>query len=234
MADGATLAIEASQREQSVAVRDRHGVITLEPVRTGDRSVEDLLPAVDRACARAGVAPHELQAVLLNAGPGGFTGLRIAHAAAQAMAVATGVRVVQVGAAACARAASVIAGDLGASEHVWVCLASKGDETWVACAGPDGSSDGRSMAVSAWSPGACRTLVADEHLPEPWKARVAELGLRTLPLRVGAAAVLAAGGPHLAAGARTPPEALVPVYPREAEAVRLWRQRHGAGTAGTG
>jgi len=233
MTDGPLLAIEASQREQSVAVRDARGVIHVEPVRTGDRSEEDLLPAIDRVCARAGLAPRELHAVLLNAGPGGFTGLRIAHAAAQAMAVSIGVRVVQVGAAACARAASVLAGELDASRSAWVCLASKGEETWVALAEPGVAGQGASMEVAAWSPGACDTLIADEHLPASWKARVAACGLHVLPLRVTAQAVIEAGRPSLAAGDSTPPEALVPAYPREAEAVRLWRQRHGARAGGT-
>jgi len=233
MPDGAVLAIEASQREQSVAVRDAHAVVVVEPVRTGDRTVEDLLPAIDRACARAGVQPHELRAVLLNAGPGGFTGLRVAHAAAQAMAVATGVRVVQVGAAECARTASTLAGELDAAEGAWVCLASKGEETWVAFVDGGGQRSGRSMRSNDWAPGDCRTLIADEHLPAEWRARAAELGLRVLPLRVAADAVMQAGLGPLAAGDCTPSEALVPVYPREAEAVRLWRQRHGARAGGT-
>lgn len=230
MPDEPLLAIEASQRDQSVAVRDAAGAVTLENVRTGDRSVDDLLPAIDRACARAGLAPRQLGGVLLNAGPGGFTGLRIAHAAAQAMSAAIGVRVLQVGAADCARMASVLAGDLEASAGAWVCLASKGDETWIAAALPEGSAEGASLVADAWQPGACRTLIADGHLPETWKARAAGLGVRMLPLRVNAAAVLEAGRAAFAAGRCTPTEALVPVYPREAEAVRLWRQRHGAGT----
>lgn len=233
MVEGAVLAIESSQREQSVAVLGGDRTVTVELVRTGDRSVEDLLPAIDRACVRACVRPAELRAVLLNAGPGGFTGLRVAHAAAQAMAVATGVRVVQVGAAACARAASTLAGELDPSEGAWVCLASKGDASWIAFADGHGQRAGESMEPHGWMPGACRTLIADEHLPAAWRAKVAELGLRMLPLRVGAASVLEAGMSLLEAGNGTPPEALVPVYPREAEAVRLWRQRHGARTGGT-
>lgn len=233
MAEPALLAIEASQREQSVAVRNARGEFTIERVRTGDRTVEDLLPAIDRVCVRAGVGPTDLQAVLLNAGPGGFTGLRIAHAAAQAIAVATGVRVVQVGAASCARAASILAGDLDASQSAWVCLASKGEETWVSRARADDHDDGASLEVAAWSPGDCRNLIADEHLPASWRRRAEELGLRTLPLRVTAQAVLQAGLSMVSRGVWTPPEALVPVYPREAEAVRLWRQRHGARAGGT-
>lgn len=55
-----------------------------------------------------------------------------------------------------------------------------------------------------------------------------------VPLRVDARAVLEAGRVALAEGRHIPPEALVPAYPREAEAVRLWRLRHGARTDGTG
>lgn len=233
----ALLAIEASQREQSVAVRCGDGSTLVESVRTGDRSQEDLVPAIDRAMTRAGLRPADLRGVLLNAGPGGFTGLRVAHAAAQAVAIATGAAVVQVCAARCARQASVMAGELGADERAWVALASKGAESWLRCVGRhevDSEAPGRSMQAEAWQVEGARHLICDEHLPRAFAARAKAHGLHTLSLRVDARAVLEAGLADLADGRRTPPEALVPAYPREAEAVRLWRSRHGARTDGTG
>lgn len=225
------LAIETSQREQSVAVVSAEGVVVVEPVHAGDRTHEDLMPAIDRAFAKAGASHERLHAVLLNAGPGGFTGLRIAHATAQAMALACGARIVPVGAGACARMASVLAGELSSGDAVWVALASKGDESWVQRV--EGSVDavaheGRSSEASHWSCEGVRLLIADEHLPEAWRRRAAQQQVRCMPLRVGAQAVLQAGRALLALGRHVAPEAAVPVYPREAEAVRLWRQRHAA------
>lgn len=227
------LAIEMSQRVQSVAVASGDGVAIVEPVHTGDRAREDLMPAIDRAFARLGASPNRLHAVLLNAGPGGFTGLRIAHATAQAMALACGARIVPVGAGTCARMAAVLAGELSKDDAVWVALASKGDASWVQRV--EGSleavaHEGRSSEASEWSCDGVPLLIADEHLPEAWRQRAAQQHVRCLPLHVGAEAVLKAGRALMALGREVAPEAAVPVYPREAEAVRLWRQRHAAGT----
>ena len=222
------LAIETSQREQSVAVMSGDGTVVVEPVHTGDRTHEDLMPAIDRAFARLAASPDRLHAVLLNAGPGGFTGLRIAHATAQAMALACGARIVPVGAGACARMASVLAGELPSTDATWVALASKGEESWVQRVDGAGAHEGRSCEASSWCAEGVHVLVADEHLPDAWKLRAEAQQVRRLPLRVGAEAVLQAGRGLLAVGRHVAPEAAVPVYPREAEAVRLWRQRHAA------
>jgi len=48
----------------------------------------DLLLAIDRVCRDAGVAPAELDAIAIGAGPGSFTGLRIGMATAKGIAFA--------------------------------------------------------------------------------------------------------------------------------------------------
>ncbi|MGH9884794.1 MAG: tRNA (adenosine(37)-N6)-threonylcarbamoyltransferase complex dimerization subunit type 1 TsaB [bacterium] len=50
----------------------------------------DLLVAIDRLCRAAGVAPAELDAIAIGAGPGSFTGLRIGMATAKGIAFAAG------------------------------------------------------------------------------------------------------------------------------------------------
>jgi tRNA threonylcarbamoyladenosine biosynthesis protein TsaB len=50
----------------------------------------DLLVAIDEVCRRAGVAPAQLEAVAVGAGPGSFTGLRIGMATAKGIAFAAG------------------------------------------------------------------------------------------------------------------------------------------------
>ncbi|HTR51713.1 MAG TPA: tRNA (adenosine(37)-N6)-threonylcarbamoyltransferase complex dimerization subunit type 1 TsaB [Kofleriaceae bacterium] len=50
----------------------------------------ELLVKIDELCRDAGVAPRELEAVAVGAGPGSFTGLRIGMATAKGIAFAAG------------------------------------------------------------------------------------------------------------------------------------------------
>jgi tRNA threonylcarbamoyladenosine biosynthesis protein TsaB len=224
-----TLAIETADRMQEVGLRLADGSFVAEPVDAAARDREDLVPAIDRLCGRCGVAPAEIGCVALNAGPGGFTGLRMAHAAAQAMGLSMGVKLVQVHAAAaaaeCARQERVIE----RAVPVWVALACKGDEAWLGRMDPacgHDPQDGGSRTADTWDPGHQAVLLADEHLPEAFGPVLERLRVRRLPRRGRAEAVASVADRLLGAGRTVPPEALVPIYPREAEAVRLWRQRH--------
>lgn len=59
-----------------------------EPMARGH--AERLIPLVAETCAQAGVAPGACRRFVATTGPGSFTGLRVAVAAARAMALATG------------------------------------------------------------------------------------------------------------------------------------------------
>jgi tRNA threonylcarbamoyl adenosine modification protein YeaZ len=233
--DVPVLAIEASQRVQSVAL-GHAGWLEQEPIESDRRDREDLLPAIERLCRRRNVRPREIAAVIVDGGPGGFTGLRMAHAAAQAMSVAMGIPVVQACAAVVAREVARRQELLAAGQATWVALACKGEEAWVArvdpVTDPDMALDARSCAAEAWDRAGVDRLIADEHLPASWVRACDRHGIRRLPLGLDAAALLTVGLRMLSQGRVTPPQALVPLYPREAEAVRLWRVRHGGGADG--
>jgi tRNA threonylcarbamoyladenosine biosynthesis protein TsaB len=62
--------------------------------RAGNRHGELLLPMLERLAASAGIAIAALEAVAFGAGPGSFTGLRIACGAAQGLAYARGLPVI--------------------------------------------------------------------------------------------------------------------------------------------
>jgi len=111
---GMILALETSQRTSWVALgpvllESHCDAITSESIDTQNRLVEDVLPAIQRLCARANITRDQIGAVALNSGPGGFSGLRIAHAAAQSIAESLSIAIVQVSAAVVARQSAVLA-----------------------------------------------------------------------------------------------------------------------------
>ena len=75
--------------------------------------------------------------------------------------------------------------------------------------------------------GLIKVLIADEHLPESWRARAREMNIQILPLQPTALGVVRVARRMLAAHKTTTPDRALVIYPREAEAVRLWRLRHG-------
>ncbi|MDQ5847754.1 MAG: tRNA (adenosine(37)-N6)-threonylcarbamoyltransferase complex dimerization subunit type 1 TsaB [Pseudomonadota bacterium] len=82
-------AIESSTEWCSVAVWDA-GVICAVERRAGNRHSELALPMLEGLLQGAGIGLEQLEAVAFGAGPGSFTGLRIACGIAQGLAFARG------------------------------------------------------------------------------------------------------------------------------------------------
>ncbi len=89
------LGIDTATWTAGVAVIDDHATLAEHrEIRAaspkGERSGRsaDLLVTIDDVCRRAGVAPTELDAIAIGAGPGSFTGLRIGMATAKGIAFA--------------------------------------------------------------------------------------------------------------------------------------------------
>lgn len=201
---------------RDVRVADLLGVEPLHEERAHD---DDLVPAIDRLARRVGITPDRITLVAVSVGPGGFTALRIAVAAAKMIAEATGARCIAV------PSAHVVARRV---EHPGrpfaVALASKNDSAFVtrfdepARPRAPGSlltePDMRSLGVDL--------LVADRFFPEHIRQACAALGIAVVPPRFDPAACLEAALdlPDI------DPVALLPIYPRLPEAVVKWRQLH--------
>ena len=81
------LALDTATSTAGIAVVDGDRVLAEARHDTAGRGA-DLLVAIDRVCREAGVAPGELDAIAVGAGPGSFTGLRIGMATAKGIAFA--------------------------------------------------------------------------------------------------------------------------------------------------
>lgn len=202
-------------------------VLGVEPLRSTARHDDDLLPAVDRLWSRleeSGTVGKRtsLDAVAVSVGPGGFTGLRVAIAAAKMMAEALGAQCIAV------PSASVAAQRVPARlpRPFAVLLASK-RETTIATVFADNDTRGGELieidAAGLVGLGV-RGLVADAFLPVSIRAEADRLGLGIVEPVFDPASCLGAA----ACLPVTDPAALLPLYGREPEAVRKWRELHGA------
>lgn len=212
------LALELSQREATIAV-GHHEKVATRPVSMGGRQEHDVLwPMIEEATHEVGGKPSDLCEVVVNAGPGGFTGVRTAVATA-AMLGRLGAQVLALPAHLAVAEASLADGSAEAS----IVLAVKNHRAWI---GTVHWQDGQWTASGSAQDVELETffaqhkparVVADAHLPEEFQS-----GCEIIPLRTSARALLK----RLEKDAsRTSLEELRPIYPRVPEAVRLWEER---------
>src|SRR5947208_9259527 len=90
------LAIDTSTDFCSVAV-SRGEALFSRHERAGRRQAEAILGMVDEVLAEAGIEVAQIQGIAYGAGPGSFTGLRIAAGVTQGLALARGIGVIGVG-----------------------------------------------------------------------------------------------------------------------------------------
>lgn len=201
----------------------------LELVAASSRERDDLTPAISRVLAGAGVWARELGRVVVSAGPGGYTSLRMATVTGQMIAEASGAEVVAV------PSAMVVAGGAGGVEDgpLAVALAGKKDAAYVTVfergwRGRRVAVWGRMMTGVEVAGLAVERLLADEHVPTAIMEAARGRGM-VIARPVFDAGVLLEVGGELEPIAR---ERLVPEYGREPEAVTLWRARGLGGRGG--
>jgi tRNA threonylcarbamoyladenosine biosynthesis protein TsaB len=90
------LAIETSGRLGSIAIVDGTVVVAEEQFPHGLKHASDILPIIDRLIRARGWTPADVEELYVSAGPGSFTGLRIAITLAKTMSMATGVKLAAV------------------------------------------------------------------------------------------------------------------------------------------
>lgn len=199
------------------------GLVDREALDLSNPHDDDLLPAIARLCERAGVKPREIGRVAVSIGPGGFTATRIAVAAGKMIAEVTGAMCVPVPSAWVAACHAMRTGPYEGG--LAVALAVKGPTAYVT------EFDASEFPVARGHGKLC-TREDLEKLPSRGVGVV--LGDRFLePLVTGGIRGLEVrliGFDALSciemAGLSGPvdPAALLPLYPREAEAVTKWRE----------
>jgi tRNA threonylcarbamoyladenosine biosynthesis protein TsaB len=210
-------AFETSTEWCSVALWADGEIAALEQ-RAANRHAELILPMLDRLLAQAEVSRARLDAVAFGAGPGSFTGLRIACGVAQGIAFARGLPVIGIS------SLEAMAEESGAARVV-ACLDARMHEVYYAALEKPGAADRAS--ARAWREVIAAQCVAPAAAPVPpgggWVgcgdgfALYGRLGLdRVLPeVHPGAVAVARLAAPRLAAGEGVDAARAAPLYIRE-------------------
>lgn len=121
------LAIETATRQGSVAVSTGEHVFTVRLGEAADSS-RQVYGAIAEALDRASLARSNLTCIAFGNGPGSFTGVRVAAAAAQSLAFALDLPVIPVSSLA---AVAVEAGRTRGAEPIAVCLDARMGEAYM-------------------------------------------------------------------------------------------------------
>ena len=197
---------------------DAVALIGVERLGEGERHDDLLMPAIRSLMQREGFEPGQLERVVCSIGPGGYTGLRIATAAANMISLTSGARLYGVPSAWVAARESSPAGAFA------VALSSKKDTSYVTVfpAGGGEPIEGRVIAAAELEGLGIGVLLGDRFLPTPFREACDKLGIEVREPAFSAEACLMLA-PRLRA---IPVGQLVPEYGREAEAVTKWRELH--------
>lgn len=208
-------------------------ILATENVAAATHTDDDLLPAIDRCVRAAGIERRQITRVAVSIGPGGFTSVRVACAAGKMIADGLGAACAGVPSALVAFADPDRPRTTTTGKPVAIAMASKAGTAWVAllpaCDTTEITADHAALAARGTIMTADDLLaahpalvLADTHLDKSIHAALTARGIPIAPMHLHAAALASVA--HLAPD--LDPALLVPIYPREPEAVTLWRQRH--------
>jgi len=221
------LALDTSTEYCSVALL-RGGELTYRDAHALQRHSELILPMIEALLAAAGLEPGQLDGVAFGAGPGSFTGLRIACGVAQGLAFGAGVPVVPVGTlialAQEAGARKVIACLDARMRQIYHAAYERHGEGWREVAGPSVCSAELAPVLDGdgWIGCGSGFAVYGGVLAERYAGQI-EAVARDLHPHARSIARLAA--PVLAAGGGLPAEQAAPLYVRDKVALKMHEQR---------
>lgn len=231
------LAVESSGRIGSVGLAVGGHLVEVQSFSGSQRHAIELMPTIDGLCARHGWSPEDLAHVYVSAGPGSFTGLRIAITLARTLALALDVRLVRVATVDVLARNALLADPRPA--HLAIVLDAKRNQIYTAEFALAGEAYRKVRDAQLADPeaflGTCGQPVAvlGEGIAYHREA-IERSGARVLDeslWRARAENVHAVGYAMACNDAFTRAEDLVPIYIRLPEAEEKWALRHG-GEAG--
>ena len=216
------LALELSQRTGSIAVCSRSGETVVHVAASGKRDDDEVMPAIALAVEELELRPSDVELIVVSIGPGGFTGLRTSTAIAKMVSFATGAKIVAVQ-SAIAVAASSNCGDgpflivsSVKEEGFWLSRVKYNKGDWVCESGISSSDELDEQASGVVA------VFADEYLPNGARRYFVQHNIPIKEIVLDAGALLGVGLRLHDKGEYVGALDLLPLYPREPEAVRKW------------
>jgi tRNA threonylcarbamoyladenosine biosynthesis protein TsaB len=217
------LALDTSTDYCSVALLQEDRVLSDE-VRAGQKHSDLLLPMVDRLLNETGIGLDDLDGIAFGAGPGSFTGLRIACAVAQGLAFGAGKSVVAV-------STLLALAEASGAERVVAALDARMSEVYLAAYVRDGDGWGTVIQPCLQFPAAMPELpgdgwvavgsgfaVCDGALVDACGDKLARVDVLRYPQAAHMARLAA---PVFASGLAVAPEEAAPLYVRDKVALKV-------------
>lgn len=224
-----TIALELSQRVGSVALSKADGTVVSETIEVGKRDKDDVLPTISQLAQKLSIEPRAIELVVVSVGPGGFTGLRTAVSIAKMISLTTGAEIVSVETALPTTHSQttnngtyyVIAGVK--KDSFWLSKVTKHNDDWK-CEAHLSTLGEFSTTLEATVDG----VFIDSYSPEEITPICTKCGVSIYQAQPNANALLELGLLFYKQKITTDPLALTPLYPREPEAVRLWKTKNNS------
>lgn len=220
-----TLSLELSGRYGSIALMNRDGeTITSHPVG-GKREEDDVFPSIEKGATSLCITPGEIELVAVSIGPGGFTGLRTSVAIAKMVALASNATIISV------ETAIVTVQQANRGDGPFLVISCvKGNQFWLSTiVKKDGNwncvSKNTSTEALASELNAVTGVFADEFIPVEARMLIEQHAVPIYQSAPDAMSLLKIGLDLYQAGNSVDPSELLPLYPREPEAVRIWKAR---------
>lgn len=194
----------------------------------GQRHSELLLPMVDAVLREAGLGLGDLDGIAFGAGPGSFTGLRIACGAAQGLALGAGLAVAPVGtllALAHAQQADRVLSCLDARMgEIYHAAYERHGTQWREAAAPSvcRAEEAPALEGRGWKGVGSGFKVHGPTLRERYGDRLSEVDAAAFP---HASAIARLAHAALEAGRGVPAEQAAPLYVRDRVALKMHEQR---------
>ena len=225
-----TLSLELSQRIASVAMSTATGRVLELNIDNNCRKEDSVMPSIQQLASELNIMPDSLELVVISIGPGGFTGLRSAVAIAKMISLVSGAAIVPIETAL----STVHNANIGTGPYFvvngvkqdtfWLSKVHKNNNTWFCESAPSSSLELEQSIHTV------KALFGDSYLPKSVTAFCVSKGIQIHESAVSAKSLLSLGV-HMFQNdkdASVNPLELLPLYPREPEAVRLWKENNKA------